>query len=210
VQYTLAIFDFDGTLADTLPWFFSAVNRMADIHGFKRIEEGDVETLRGYSARQVVGHLGVPARKLPRIGIEMRWLMAEEIQQIHPFEGIREMLQGLSDRGVALAVVTSNAEDNVRHVLGADHAALVRYYACGASLFGKRGKLRSVLQQSGVRPGEAIFIGDEIRDIEAAAPSRGATRMWRRWRPMRRQRCLPTSARSSGRSPDVVGGPWHT
>ncbi len=34
MKYKLAIFDFDGTLANTLPWFFSGVNRMADIHGF--------------------------------------------------------------------------------------------------------------------------------------------------------------------------------
>jgi phosphoglycolate phosphatase len=168
VRYKHAMFDFDGTLADTLPWFFIAVNRMAEKHRFNRIEAGDVEVLRGYSARQIVAHLGVPAWKLPRIAIDMRRLMAQDIRQIRPFEGIGEMLQGLSDKGVALAVVTSHAYDNGYQVLGPEHAALIRYYECGASLFGKRRKLRSVLKQSGVRTGEAIFIGDEIRDIEAA------------------------------------------
>ena len=168
MRYKLVMFDFDGTLADTLPWFFSAVNRMADKHGFNRIETADVETLRGYSARQLVEHLGVPAWKFPRIGIDIRRLTAEDIQQICPFEGIGEMLRGLSDRGVVLAVVTSNTYDNVRHVLGAEHATLIRYYECGTSLFGKRGKLRSVLKKSGFRPSRAIFIGGEIRDIEAA------------------------------------------
>jgi phosphoglycolate phosphatase len=168
VRYTLAIFDFDGTLANTWPWFLSAVNRMAETHGFNRIEAGDVETLRGYNARQIIGHLGVPAWKLPRIGIDMRRLMAEDIRHMHLFDGIGAMLQGLSDRRVALAIVTSNAYDNVRHVLGAEHAALIPYYECGTSLFGKRGKLRNILKKSGVRPSEALFIGDEIRDIEAA------------------------------------------
>ena len=60
MRYKLAMFDFDGTLADTLPWFFSAVNRMAEKHGFKKIEKGEVETLRGYSARQIMEHLNVP------------------------------------------------------------------------------------------------------------------------------------------------------
>jgi phosphoglycolate phosphatase-like HAD superfamily hydrolase len=46
VTYKLAIFDFDGTLADTLPWFLRTVNRMAETHGFNRIEAGDIETLR--------------------------------------------------------------------------------------------------------------------------------------------------------------------
>jgi phosphoglycolate phosphatase len=76
VRYKLAMFDFHGTLADTLPWFFIAVNRMAEKHRFNRIEAGDVEVLRGYSARPIVAHLGVPAWKLPRISIVMRgeWL----------------------------------------------------------------------------------------------------------------------------------------
>lgn len=82
------------------------------------------------------------------------------------------MPRGLSDRGVALAVVSSTTCDNVRHVLGADRAALIDYDACGASLFGKRGPLRRVLKESGVRPGEAIVIGDEIRDIEGALAAR--------------------------------------
>jgi phosphoglycolate phosphatase len=168
VRYTLAMFDFDGTLADTFPWFLSAVTRLADKHGFNKIEAGELETLRGYSAHQIIERLGIPAWKLPRIGIDMRRMMAEDIRQIRPFEGIGAMLRGLSDRGVVLAVVTSNAYDNVRHVLGDEHAALIHYDECGASLFGKRGKLRRVLKQSGVRPGEAIFVGDEIRDIEAA------------------------------------------
>jgi phosphoglycolate phosphatase len=168
VKYRLAIFDFDGTLADSLPWFRQAINRLADRYGFKRIEVGELGRLRGYSARQMVAHLGVPAWKLPGIAVELRTLMAQEIGQIRPFSGVGAMLQGLADRGVALAVVTSNADDNVRRVLGAESAALIRYYACGASLFGKRGKLGGVLKASGVRPGEALFIGDELRDLDAA------------------------------------------
>jgi phosphoglycolate phosphatase-like HAD superfamily hydrolase len=35
--------------------------------------------------------------------------MAKDIRQIRPFEGIGEMLQCLSAKGVALAIVTSNA-----------------------------------------------------------------------------------------------------
>ena len=45
------------------------------------------------------------------------------------------------------------------------------HYACSASLFGKRAKIRRVLRQAGVRPGEALYIGDEIRDLDAARAS---------------------------------------
>jgi phosphoglycolate phosphatase len=42
------------------------------------------------------------------------------------------------------------------------------YLECDVSLFGKRARFRKILKQSGVRPNEALCIGDEIRDIEAA------------------------------------------
>ena len=39
MTYRLAIFDFDGTLADSFPWFLGVVNRLADEHGFLLFED---------------------------------------------------------------------------------------------------------------------------------------------------------------------------
>ena len=168
MPYRLAIFDFDGTLADSFPWFLGMVNGLADEHGFRRIGEHEIEMLRGQGARQVAGHLGVPAWKLPRIAHQIRRRMARDIAGIAPFPGVDRLLRDLAGQGIRLAVVTSNSLDNVRQVLGADSAALIQHYECGASLFGKRPKLRAVLRASGVPAAAAICIGDEIRDFEAA------------------------------------------
>lgn len=168
MRYRLAIFDFDGTLADSFPWFLSVVNHLADEHGFRRIEEHEIESLRGQAARQIVAHLGVPAWKLPRVAHGMRQHMARDIGQIPLFPGVDRLLQGLAARGVRLAVVTSNSIENVRQVLGPGNAKLIQHYACGASMFGKRVKLRAVLRDSGVPAAGAIAIGDEVRDLEAA------------------------------------------
>jgi phosphoglycolate phosphatase len=167
VKYRLAIFDFDGTLADSFPWFVRVVNGVADRYRFKRIEEADVDTLRGYSARQMMKHLAVPAWKLPLIMRAMRTMKAADIEQIR-LAGVDEMLRGLADRGVELALVTSNSYDNAVRILGPENAALFRYYEGGMSMFGKRAGFRRVLRRSGVPRAEAICIGDEIRDVEAA------------------------------------------
>ena len=168
MRYRLAIFDFDGTLADSFPFFLGVMNRLADEHGFRRIEEHEVETLRGRSARQNFAEFGVPAWKLPRIGRDFRRHMARDIARIALFPGVDRLLRGLSDQGIRTAVVTSNSIGNVRRVLGPGNAALIRHYACGVSIFGKRAKLRGVLRSSGIAAGEAICIGDEVRDLEAA------------------------------------------
>jgi phosphoglycolate phosphatase len=164
---SLVIFDFDGTLADTFPWFVRVVNGVADKYGFKRIEPHDTEMLRGRSARDIVRHLNVPTWKLPLIARHMRQLAARDPDAARLFEGTARMLQDLSAAGITIAVVSSNAEANVRRALG-PAAACVDLYACGASIFGKAAKFRRVLKECGVAPAQAICIGDEIRDQEAA------------------------------------------
>ncbi len=168
----LAIFDFDGTLADSFPWFLGVVNRLADEHGFRRIEEQEIEALRGQTARQIVAHLGVPAWKLPGMAHRMRQQMAGDIGRITLFPGVDRLLQGLAHRGIRIAIVTSNSISNVRQVLGPGNAALIQHYACGVSLFGKPAKLRAILRSSGLSAAESIYIGDEIRDWEAAHAER--------------------------------------
>jgi len=168
MNYRLVIFDFDGTLADTFPWFSRVLNGVADRFGFKRIEDGQGETLRGLSAQEIIAHLGVPRWKLPLIARHMRKLAAEHRDEIRLFEGVDCMLQDLAERGIRLAVVSSNSEANVRRTLGPHNAGLIADFACGASLFGKAAKFRRVLKRGRALPSEAICIGDEIRDAEAA------------------------------------------
>ncbi len=167
MKYRLAIFDFDGTLADSFPWFLGVINRVADRYRFRRIEAHEIGELRGYSTSQLIRHLGVPTWKLPLIARHMRGLMAEDIGKIALFPGADRLLHCLAGRGVKLAIVSSNSEENVRRVLGHETAGLIGHYGCGASLFGKRSKLRRALRQSGVPGSAAIGIGDEIRDFQA-------------------------------------------
>ena len=166
-RYKLAIFDLDGTLSDSLPWFRRVVNSIADKHRFKRIEDNDVEMLRGKSSREIIKYLGVPMWRIPIIARDMRRLKSESVNTIPLFAGVDVMLQELSRLGVALAVVSSDAESNARKALG-ENAALISQFACGASLFGKAAKFKVILKRTGIAAANAICIGDEVRDGEAA------------------------------------------
>ena len=168
MKYQLAIFDFDGTLADSFPWAASVVNQYADRYGFKRIDPDEHTALRNYDARRLMEHLGVRMWKVPQMAMDVRRQMAQEIDKISLFVGVSEMLQALSAAGIILAVVSSNSEANVRQVLGAQNAALFRIFDCGASVFGKSPKLKAVAKKCGVSPDASILIGDEIRDADAA------------------------------------------
>ncbi len=166
-RYQLAIFDFDGTLADSFAWFCSVVNQTADKFGFLRIEDGDIEAFRDLNVRTIMEKLGLPAWKLPQIATYMRSLQAQQIDQILPFPGAADMLADLRSGGMRIAVVSSNAEANIRNVLG-PAAAMVDRFGCGSSLWGKPAKFKAAVKAFGIPPGAAIGIGDEVRDIQAA------------------------------------------
>jgi phosphoglycolate phosphatase len=166
--YRLVIFDFDGTLADSAAWTFGKLNEIGKRFGMRHVTPEEIEMLRGRSNRDVISYLGVPLWKLPGIAAEFRRRMAREAGAISLFPGIGEMLTALRAGDVRTAIVSSNAEENIRRILGLQNATLIDDYACGASLFGKARKLRAVVERSGIARAETLFIGDETRDIEAA------------------------------------------
>jgi phosphoglycolate phosphatase len=169
MKYKLAIFDFDGTLADSFPFFLETINELANIHKFKRIDRAELDTLRRYSARQMLGHLNLPLWKTPFVGRSFKRIMAGKIDQIPLFAGVETMLRALAENGVALSTVTSNSHNNVRRVLTPESMDLMVHPQCGTSLFGKPARLRNILRHTGIRPNETIYVGDEIRDMEAAS-----------------------------------------
>ncbi len=165
--YSLVIFDLDGTLADSFPWFRRHVNGVADRFAFRRIADEDVESLRHADSREILTRLEVPTWKLPAIARHMRRLKAQHIQDIPLFDGAEAMLRTLLQAGFRLALVSSDSEANARQQLG-ELAALFSHFDCGASIFGKARKFRRVVKRAGLAPDAVIAIGDEVRDIEAA------------------------------------------
>ncbi|WP_294052345.1 HAD hydrolase-like protein [Sphingomonas sp.] len=164
----LVIFDFDGTLSDSGDWFLSVVDELARKFRFRTVQPDEVDMLRNKSSRDVIAFLGISKWKLPLIARHVRRLVGRNAHQIELFPGTPDLLEQIAATGVKIALVTSNAEANVRKILGPEHAARIDCFACGSSLFGKAPKFRRVLKKMGVKPGEVLAVGDETRDIDAA------------------------------------------
>lgn len=168
-MYKLVIFDFDGTLADSFPWFLKISNSIAQRYRFKSIDLNRLDEFRGYSGRQMMKELGIPWWKVPFIGNALRRQMGRATHEIKPFDGAQKLLQQLHQAGVEIAVVTSNSRQNVEAILGADTLALITTIEGGAGMYGKKRKFKRVLKKHGCASADALSVGDEIRDAEASA-----------------------------------------
>jgi len=167
LKFKLVIFDFDGTLADSL--------------GGSSAFPTDWPTSSGSTESTGAGcHSQAPRRRhaaetTPCALVEgalhrgsFPQLDGQTDRDDRSFPGVPDLLGRLAQAGSTLAIVTSNSCANVRRVLGRKNMGLIAACEGGVSVFGKRMKLRKVLRHIGIHPAQAIFIGDEIRDIEAA------------------------------------------
>jgi phosphoglycolate phosphatase len=168
MKYRLAIFDFDGTLADTFPFFTRVFSQLAEKHGFKKIDPELAHDYRGYTPRKIMEQVGISAWKLPMVARSFINLMNQNAESISLFEQIDDVLLQLANKGVILAIVSSNSYDNISRILGPENTKLIGQFECGISIFGKAPRIRKVLKKTGIPPHEAIYIGDQITDLEAA------------------------------------------
>jgi len=164
----LLIFDFDGTLADTFSLSLEIFDDAAKKFRFRPLDRENLALLRGMTARQIFEHHGVQLYKLPLLARYMRASMQNHMHEISIFDGVDTMLRELSEKQAVLTVLSSNASAVVEHVLSSTHVGRFHHIECGSSLFGKASRIRRMLDMTGIASSDALLIGDEIRDIEAA------------------------------------------
>lgn len=163
------IFDFDGTVADTLDAIVRITNRLAIEYGYKPATPDELNRLRNMSSREVVQRSGVSVFKLPLLLRKIRADLQSEIQDISPIPGIKEVLVALTKDGNKLGILTSNSEENARIFLTSHGMQeLFSFIYSETNLFGKQTSLRKILRTNKLYPQDVIYVGDETRDIEAA------------------------------------------
>ena len=102
-EYQAIIFDLDGTLVDSFSFFLGVLNRLSIKYKFKSVGLDEVEHYRHLSPREIMKEMNVSRWKLPWIAKDFIRLMKERDQDIHLFEGMRDQLVQLHNRGYTSA-----------------------------------------------------------------------------------------------------------
>lgn len=166
LEKKLVIFDFDGTIVRTGEIVAKVINELASEYGYKTLDPSRAEEYRSKGALEFAREdLKISLFRLPRFGRRLRDEVTKRIAQVVPESGLPEVLGELKNRGYKLGIVSSNSKQNIEYVLRHYNIA-VDFVVAGS--FSKRHAIRDALVTAGANTADAVYIGDEIRDIDMA------------------------------------------
>jgi phosphoglycolate phosphatase-like HAD superfamily hydrolase len=163
------VFDFDGTMVQSLDPVVDQMNRLLKPTGWGTIDDRDLGAL-------------LPQRDTRRFGwhylyqrfVEVSLNVVEVIQHAHidhikAVPQLMDALRHLRRSGIRLGIVTTNSETNVHDYL-VTHGWewLFSFIYADCALFEKGVVLERLLDEHRIKPSQLVYVGDEPRDIMAA------------------------------------------
>lgn len=163
------IFDFDGTIADTLGETRRIFNLIAPDYGLRQVEEHELEKLRHLSLKQLLSHLDIPKRRVPTLLSRGMVLLRGSITRLKMIDGMPEVIVELRRHVSKLGILTSNATVNVELFLDSHGLRdTFDFISSTSKLTGKAKHLRAIRKTFSLRHEEMLYIGDELRDVKAS------------------------------------------
>jgi phosphoglycolate phosphatase len=167
MRYRLLLWDFDGTLADTLADSVRTYNGLAGKYGFRLIE--DVPAAQRLSTWAFVREYGVSLTRFPAFKREYLALLHQHMASTRLFPGLAEMLRSSHREGIRHGILSSNRKENILACLRANQVAeLFEFTVSYVRLLGKARAIRRIAATRVQVAGELLCVGDECRDVEAA------------------------------------------
>ena len=160
------IFDFDGTIADSFDY---VADFIAAESGKGPLDADQKNALRGMSIASMVRTMGYNWFTGTLLFFKGRRRMHESIKNLDTFEGMPELIHKLHNEGHELFILSTNLVRNVRKFL--HHHKIHKYFLeiyGGVGVFGKAPALRQLLRDQNIDISQAVYVGDELRDVESA------------------------------------------
>jgi phosphoglycolate phosphatase-like HAD superfamily hydrolase len=161
------IFDFAGTVADT---YEVALQMLREIAATRRINpsQRDIEDLRMMSVTEAIRKYKLSVLDMMFIGKKYEDGIYRQLVKLKVFRGLKPALAKL-DHSYGMGIISSTRRENVAGFL--HHNGLDKYFdflETGSPVLGKPRRIRAIMKKHGYTKADVVYIGDEVRDIEAA------------------------------------------
>ncbi len=167
-KHSTVLFDFDGTIAQTLHLLLYLPEELLNLTALKEITHAEIDYLKRHGLRKFIQLLRISPLSLPKMITELQHLFAHHIHNIPLVEGITDVLTLLHERPTKIGIITSNTRQNVEAYLEFHQLNMVSFVYADRSIFGKHRVISRVLKEHRIDPRETMYIGDEVRDVVAA------------------------------------------
>lgn len=160
------IFDFDGTLADTLGEIIRVNNELHKSLGTRLIPEDKFEELRNLEVRKWFRQIfGIPLYKIPFWVARFKKKLYKDMTRIKTFKDIPKTIKTLKDRGINLGVLTTDADENAREFLAMQNMNCFDFIIEANFIFGKAHALRKIMRSKKLAYENTLYVGDTVEDI---------------------------------------------
>jgi phosphoglycolate phosphatase len=164
----IIIFDFDGTIADTLETIAVMYNKIASDFNCKPVSFEEKEKFRSMKTHEFLKECNIPVLLLPVLAIRIKAELKHEIQNVKPIEGMIEALKQIKNSKYTIGVMSSNSVENINVFL--KHYQILEIFDfvhSGKNIFGKDKVILRLLRKYKLKRNQVIYVGDETRDVEA-------------------------------------------
>ena len=168
-QKPTILFDFDGTLAETMMLIHKIFNRLSGTYGYRHLPEDEIEEYRHLSIHEFIERVGIPYWKVPLIAIHARRLMHSDIHEVHPSKGLVDVLTQIHNSGrYHMDILTSNRPRNVHKFLAEHTIDWFDEVHSTRSIISKKRRVKKYIRQKDIDPQTLYYVGDTSVDVESA------------------------------------------
>lgn len=172
----LVIFDFDGTIADTSEGIFNSIEYAREKMGLKELTKEQMRSHIGPPMEESYAkNFALSGERLKQaIAYHKEYAMRSGFLEIKLYDGIREMLSYLKERGAVCAIATLKAQETAEKIIkafGLDRW-VDRTEGVQKTPRKKSEMLLSLLREYSLDRGDAVLVGDSMFDLVSAKEAR--------------------------------------
>ncbi|KKP60539.1 MAG: hypothetical protein UR54_C0011G0003 [Candidatus Roizmanbacteria bacterium GW2011_GWA2_34_18] len=166
----VVIFDFDGTIANTMPFSFGRSLELLRKEKIDLPEKEIIKKIKSNSYQELMKEFKLSWLRIPfmlQIVKQTQRDLYSFIDKIKIFPGIKKLLKDLRDNNYRIGILSSNMQRNVNKFIKINQLNFFDIIYCESNILGKDKTIKKMMRKYNLKTEEIIYVGDEIRDIVA-------------------------------------------